>query len=66
MATNSLPADTLHDERATAEILSVEPATLAVWRSTRRYNLPYVKVGRAVRYRHSDIMAFIASRTVAA
>lgn len=46
-----------------AGILAVKPATLAVWRSTKRYNLPFIKVGRLVRYRWADIMAFIEGRT---
>ena len=36
-------------------------STLAVWRCTGRFNLPFVKVGRAVRYRREDVEAFIAS-----
>lgn len=46
----------------TAERLGVLTKTLDVWRCTQRYNLPYVKVGRLVRYRESDIEAFIESR----
>lgn len=38
--------------------------TLANWRCTRRYVLPFVRVGRGVRYRRADIKRFIASRTV--
>lgn len=45
-----------------SEILGVEPETLNVWRSTRRYLLPYVKAGRLVRYRLSDLNAFIEGR----
>ncbi len=45
-----------------AEILVVTPHTLAVWRSDGRYNLPYVKTGRLVRYRSEDIQAFIDKR----
>lgn len=50
------------DEAAT--ILGVCAETLNVWRATRRYKLPYVKVGRAVRYRMSDLKAFIQDRLV--
>jgi predicted DNA-binding transcriptional regulator AlpA len=42
--------------------LGVSIGTLAVWRSSRRYPLPYVKVGGLVRYRESDVATFIASR----
>jgi excisionase family DNA binding protein len=49
-----------------AELLGVSPKTLEVWRCTKRYPLAYVKIGAAVRYQKSAILAFIASRTVAA
>lgn len=43
-------------------ILGVSVGTLAVWRTTKRYNLPYVKAGRLIRYREEDVQAFISSR----
>jgi len=45
-----------------SEILGVSVGTLAVWRTTKRYNLPYVKSGRLIRYREEDVQAFITSR----
>jgi hypothetical protein len=67
MATLSTPRPSaLVDEKITAEILGVTAGTLSVWRCTRRYDLPYVKVGRAVRYRMEDIQRFIEQRTVGA
>lgn len=45
-----------------AELLGVTIHTLAVWRCEKRYNLPYVKVGRLVRYRRSDLITFVESR----
>lgn len=45
-----------------SEILGISVGTLAVWRTTKRYNLPYVKSGRLVRYREEDVHAFINSR----
>jgi hypothetical protein len=53
----------LLDEEPAAEILGVVPGTLSVWRSTGRYDLPYVKIGRSVKYRPSDLRAFIERRT---
>jgi excisionase family DNA binding protein len=44
-----------------ARQLVVEETTLAVWRSTRRQPLPFVKVGGLVRYRRADVQAFIQS-----
>jgi len=45
-----------------AEALGVKAATLATWRCVGRYDLPFVKVGRHVRYREADIAAFIERR----
>lgn len=56
--------DPLLTEAQAAELLGVEPQTLQAWRCTRRYALPYVKVGRLVRYRASAIEAFLQARTV--
>lgn len=49
-------------EQQAAELLNIRPGTLACWRVTKRYPLPYVKIGRSVRYRRSDLEAFASSR----
>lgn len=48
----------------TADLLGVTVGTLAIWRSSGRYNLSFVKVGSRVRYRLRDINAFLRRRTV--
>lgn len=53
----------LLDETAAAAVLDVSPGTLAVWRSTGRYALPFLKVGRKIRYRRADLLAWLESRT---
>lgn len=53
-------------EAEAADYLAVEPQTLCAWRCTRRYNLPFIKVGRLVRYRPEDVEAFLESRTMGA
>ena len=58
-------SEALLDTAAAAAYLGVAVATLETWRCTQRYALKYVKVGRYVRYRQSDLDAFIASRVVA-
>lgn len=55
-------APTLLNCTETAQILGVQLNTLAVWRSTGRYSLSYVRVGRSVRYRLSDLAEFLARR----
>ena len=53
----------LLDEKKAAEVLDVEPGTLSVWRSTGRYKIPFLKIGSKVRYRRSDLEAWLESRT---
>ena len=43
----------------TAQALGVSVRTLATWRSSGRQTLPYVKVGRLVRYRQKDVRAWL-------
>lgn len=52
----------LTPEQAAARI-GVAATTLGIWRSTGRYNLPFVKAGSRVRYRAGDVEKFIERRT---
>lgn len=52
----------LLDTRQAAEFLGISPTTLITWRSTQRYDLPFIKIGGLVRYAESDLLAFIESR----
>lgn len=52
----------LLDDKQAAEYLSVSPGTLSVWRSTGRYALKFIKVGRAVRYRITDLDEWLEAR----
>jgi excisionase family DNA binding protein len=45
--------------REAAAYLGVAEQTLAVWKCTGRRSLPFVKIGRLVRYRKADLEAFI-------
>jgi predicted DNA-binding transcriptional regulator AlpA len=54
----------LRDPIATSELLGVTRGTLAGWRCTKRYDLPFVKIGRVIRYRDSDIQNFLEQHTV--
>lgn len=53
----------LLNETEAAGVLGVRPGTLSVWRSTGRYGIPFVKVGRAVRYSRKALAAWLESRT---
>lgn len=58
------PADLL-TRREAAAYLDVSESTLAKWACAKRYALPYIKVGRLVRYRKADLDAFLANSRVA-
>jgi len=58
------PRSELLTRTEAAEYLGVSPKTLAMWQCTRRYPLPVVKIGRLVKYRKTDLDAFIESRVV--
>ncbi|MBK0332511.1 helix-turn-helix domain-containing protein [Brachybacterium sp. MASK1Z-5] len=53
--------DRLLTEQEAASMLGLKPATLRTWRSTGRAGQPrWCKIGRACRYRLSDVQAYIA------
>ncbi len=43
-----------------AKVLGVQEATLAWWRSRRKAYLPYLKAGKLVRYRLTDLAEYLA------
>lgn len=51
--------DSLLSRQEAAEFLGLEKHTLEVWATTKRYKLPYVKIGRLVKYRYADLLTFI-------
>lgn len=61
--TQTLSTNLLNRKQA-AEFLGISVGTLEVWAATKRYNLPYIKVGRLANYRLSDLQQFIESRRV--
>lgn len=56
---NNVDIDPLMDRKTAARYLLVAPGTLAVWDCTKRYDLKPLKVGRSVRYRKSNLDAFL-------
>jgi hypothetical protein len=54
----------LLSRKEAAEYLGVKEITLAIWKSTQRYPIPIVKVGRLVKYRFGDLLEFVENRTV--
>lgn len=46
-----------------AEFLNVSVRTLAKWRSIGSPSIPYLKIGRCIRYNLSDLEAYLAKHT---
>ena len=57
-----LDENELVNQQTAAAILQVSPGTLSVWRSSGRYSIPFIKIGANVRYKRSDLQAWLDSR----
>ena len=62
IAVDYVPARLLSRQEA-ADFLGVRPQTLAVWASTGRHSLRFIKVGRLVKYRLDELEAFLQSHS---
>lgn len=47
--------DCLMTRKEAADYLGVKSRTLEIWASTGRHCIPYVRIGREVRYRRADL-----------
>lgn len=50
--------------REAADFIGISPGTLDVWRSEKRYLIPYYKVGGRVYYDSGDLLAWLRVRKV--
>ncbi|QSA97122.1 helix-turn-helix domain-containing protein [Methylococcus sp. EFPC2] len=57
-------ASEIMDRPEAAKYLGLSEQTLASWACTGRHSLPFVRLGRRVKYRKSDLDAYLASHTV--
>ena len=57
------PKEVLLTRKEAATLLDCKETTLAMWKYTKRYPLPYVKIGTNVRYKLSDVQKFIEQNT---
>jgi len=53
----------LMNPQEAAILLRVTVGTLSGWRITNKVQIPYIKVGKSVRYRLVDLDRFIAEHT---
>jgi len=45
-----------------AEILQISDKTLEVWRRTGSQDLPYLKIGRSIRYDANDVQRYLVKQ----
>ncbi len=53
-----MSTDTLLTTKEVADLTGLSRETLAQWRSQRR-GIPYLKIGRSVRYAIADVQAYL-------
>jgi hypothetical protein len=63
-ANSAVGSGELLTTRQVAWLLSLAPGTLASWRCRRRPGLPWVRLGRSVRYRRTDVQLLISTGLV--
>ncbi len=64
-STQTAPSpDDLLTRHQAADYMGMASQTLAVWASTGRYGLRYIRIGRLARYRRRDLDEFMARRTI--
>ena len=51
----------LLDTKQAGAYLHTPAKTLVAWRCTKRVKVPYVRIGGNIRYRKSDLDAFVAA-----
>ncbi|MHA1575693.1 MAG: helix-turn-helix domain-containing protein [Alphaproteobacteria bacterium] len=54
----------LLNTKEAADFLGLKTGTLNIWRISNRYSLEYIKVGRYIRYKKSELERWLEDRTV--
>jgi excisionase family DNA binding protein len=60
----TLDDNVIVDTDQAAELIATPAKTLIKWRSTGEHNIPYIKIGRNVRYRTADLRAWIEKHLI--
>ena len=55
--------DVLVTPEQASELLAIPHSSLQKWRSTGENNIPFVKIGRSVRYRTTDLKTYVERHT---
>lgn len=61
---DDLPDGQMLDTEQAAQAIGSNPATMSVWRCTKRVIIPYHKIGRRVVYKAGDLKKFMQARTI--
>lgn len=64
MLPNQFQSSILMTREQAAEYLGISSSTLANWACTKKFKIPYFRIGRSVRYRKSDLDEFVQSGEV--
>ncbi len=56
--------DVLATPEEASALIKINAGTLQKWRSTGENNIPFVKIGRSVRYRVTDLKAYVERHVV--
>ncbi|MDB4963442.1 MAG: phage transcriptional regulator AlpA [Myxococcales bacterium] len=59
------PVPEFLDEKRFCTVLGISPVTATKWRAKAK-GPPFIRVGRLIRYRRTDVDSWLASRTVGA
>jgi hypothetical protein len=59
------PRSNLMTEAEVSRFLGLRPNTLAHWRLTKLQPLPFIRIGRTIRYRLEEVERFLQQRQVA-
>ena len=60
----NLNDDVIIDTHEAGMLLKTPAATLIKWRSTGENNIPYLKIGRNVRYRTTDLKKWVDAHMI--
>ena len=56
--------DAILDTPGASKLMKIPEATLIKWRSTGENNIPYIKIGKTVRYSSAALRAYIERHTI--
>ncbi|PKD41974.1 hypothetical protein CWO84_02820 [Methylomonas sp. Kb3] len=59
----SFDVDVLTDTDGASKLLHIPAASLVKWRSTGENNIPFIKIGRQIKYRTTDLKKYVERHT---